>query len=63
MNKFEEALEKARGAGHELEDDPPVFSSMSRQTCKLCGHAVLGNSRNAYGSATEGPCLKGTKAS
>ena len=59
MNRFEEALNKAREGGHDLEHDPPhSLSSMDRYTCKKCGRAVLGNYGTAYGGATEGPCAK-----
>lgn len=56
MSKFEEAVKKALEGGHDLENDPPMLSSMSRHTCRKCGRAVLGNHNTAYGSATEGPC-------
>lgn len=57
-NKFEDALNRAKKAGHQLQNDPPVFSSMERHTCRACGRAVLGNYSTAYGSATEEPCPK-----
>lgn len=56
QDKFATALARAKLDGHDLENDPPVFSSVSRHTCKKCGRAVLGNYSVAYGSVTEGPC-------
>jgi hypothetical protein len=60
MSKFDEAIKKAEAAGHDLKSDPPanLLASVDRYTCKNCGRAVLGNNRNAYGSATEAPCAK-----
>lgn len=58
MGSYEKALTEAKKNGHELVNDPPVFASVNRSTCKKCGRAVLGNSRTAYGSATEGPCIE-----
>lgn len=57
---FSDAIKKAKAEGHELVNDPPMAASVARHTCKLCGYAVLGTHRHAYGSATEGPCKKKT---
>lgn len=43
-------------AGHTLEWDPPVLSSVRRWTCKTCGDAVLDCRGNVYGGATERTC-------
>lgn len=60
MNKFQSAIAAATAAGHDLEHDPPhALASVDRYTCKRCGCAVLGNARNAYGSAMEQPCKEG----
>lgn len=55
---FLKAVEKAKSDGHDLQNDPPGYSSMSRHTCKKCGRSVLGNTKYSYGAATEEPCKK-----
>ncbi len=55
-----DAVTKARLNGHELKNDPPIFSSMSRMTCINCGRAVLASNRGRkiiYGSALEEKCI------
>ncbi|HEX2880365.1 MAG TPA: hypothetical protein VHO25_12610 [Polyangiaceae bacterium] len=56
MNKFKDAVAAAQATGHVLVEDPSGFASVGRYTCSRCGKAVLGNSRVAYGGATESPC-------
>lgn len=58
MNKFKEAVEAARAAGHELVYDPPanIFSKVGRYTCTNCGKCVVGDRRTAHGAATESGC-------
>jgi hypothetical protein len=58
MNKFKEAVQAAKEAGHELVWDPPanVFAKVGRYTCRKCGKAVLGDWSTAYGAATESGC-------
>ena len=58
---IEEALAKAKADGHDLGDDPPVFSSVQRYTCKSCGRALLINGFVIYGSAREMTCAEAKK--
>lgn len=62
-SKFETAIKKAtEEGGHDFQSDPPMASSMERQTCRKCGRAVLGNSSTAYGPATEVTCKEAQAA-
>jgi len=54
---FQQGIEKAKLNGHEFINDPPVFASVNRYTCKHCGQAVLGKGMVIYGSALEKDCL------
>lgn len=54
---LEEAIKKAKDLGHkELEDDPPLASSMRRLSCMKCGRAVISYSGHVYGSAATDAC-------
>lgn len=58
-SRTEEAFARAVARGHDLVNDPPVFASVERHTCRLCGRALLhGSSRNVYGSALEQDCTR-----
>lgn len=50
------ALEKAKADGHVMKDDPVFFGNVRRQSCVLCGGAILerANGRGVYGSIVEG---------
>lgn len=61
MTRWQKAIREAEARGHQLENDPPhALSSMARRTCSVCGRAVLGNARTAYGSALETDCTRKT---
>lgn len=52
----EPGILKAVALGHNVEYDPPAFSSVNRWTCSRCGQAVLVNGSVIYGSATTDEC-------
>lgn len=58
QTQFDEAVEKAKGLGHNMISDPPdtLTGQLDRWSCNKCGRAVLSCNGNVYGSAMSMPC-------